>query len=69
MCAWLVAVGLQKHAPCFLEHDVGGALLCKLTLEDLCEDMGVSRLHAKGILRHRDDLLAMETGDSSASYI
>lgn len=62
VCKWLSAIGLHNHASTFSDTDIGGALLCTLTLEDLCEDMHVPHLDAIAILRHRDHLIARKAG-------
>jgi hypothetical protein len=49
---WLVAQGLGDHAPTFVEEGVDGDLLLSLTIDDLKNDLGLSSLQAKKVLKN-----------------
>lgn len=49
---WLTAQGLGEQAPKFLEEGVDGDLLCSLSIDDLKNDLGLSGLQAKKVLKN-----------------
>ena len=55
--AWLVANGMQRHVAKFAKAEVSGDILVELTLEDLEEEFGLGRMHAKAVVRKRDRLI------------
>ena len=51
---WLTAQGLGDAAPKFVEEGVDGDLLVSLTVDDLKNDLGLSGLQSKKVLKVRD---------------
>lgn len=49
---WLTAQGLGDEAPKFIEEGVDGDLLCSLTKDELKDDLGLSSLQAKKVLKN-----------------
>ena len=49
---WLVAQGLGEHASKFVEEGVDGDLLLTLSADDLKNDLGLSSLQAKKLLKN-----------------
>jgi hypothetical protein len=49
---WLVAQGLGDHAFKFVEEGVDGNLLLTLSTDDLKNDLGLSSLQAKKLLKN-----------------
>jgi len=51
VCIFLTAIGLGEKAHLFRDNNVDGDLLCSLSIEDLCSDLGLSSLQAKKLVR------------------
>ena len=49
---WLTTQGLGNYALTFVEEGVDGDLLLSLTVDDLKNDLGLSSLHAKKVLKN-----------------
>jgi hypothetical protein len=49
---WLIAGGLGEHAPKFLAEGVDGDLLLTLTIDDIKNDLGLSGLQAKKLMKN-----------------
>lgn len=62
---WLTAQGLGDKAPAFVEEGVDGDLLLSLTIDDLKNDLGLSGLQSKKVLKNIEfskELLASAGG-------
>lgn len=62
---WLTAQGLGDKAPKFVEEGVDGDLLCSLTVDDLKNDLDLSSLQAKKVLKNIEFSKNLKAGGDS----
>ena len=62
---WLTAQGLGDKAPKFVEEGVDGDLLCSLTIDDLKNDLDLSGLEAKKVLKNIEFSKNLKTAGES----
>eukprot|EP00586_Coscinodiscus_wailesii_P012867 CAMPEP_0172492862 /NCGR_PEP_ID=MMETSP1066-20121228/24118_1 /TAXON_ID=671091 /ORGANISM="Coscinodiscus wailesii, Strain CCMP2513" /LENGTH=193 /DNA_ID=CAMNT_0013262703 /DNA_START=67 /DNA_END=648 /DNA_ORIENTATION=- len=51
VAVWLHCIGLGNYTDSFLENTVDGGMLLELNMDDLRDELGLSRLQAKKLLR------------------
>lgn len=54
VCSWLYHINLGEHVDMFRANEVDGRMLLILTMEDITEELGLSKLQAKKVIHMRD---------------